>query len=141
MSRVQMNMNIDMLPFFMHFLLFFFSRWSHTYVDFSDADKFSCILKANTVTGSQITDGYISNKKKHCKKKLTDSILILYRSKSFGIKRAIQFLRPDWSSCKFSLQFWYTVIQTTNEILRFRGTKLCPRAKIASWNMSCFSLA
>ena len=68
----------DMLPFFMYFLLFFFSRWSHTYVDFSDADKFSCILKAKAVTGSQITDGYISNKK-NIVKKLTDSILILYR--------------------------------------------------------------
>ena len=50
--------------FFMLFLLLFFSRWSHTCVDFGDADKFSCILKANVVTGSQITDGYISNKKK-----------------------------------------------------------------------------
>ena len=68
MSRVQMNMNIDMYQFFMYFLLFFFSRWSHTCVDFGDADKFSYILKTNAVTGSQITDGYISNKKKHCKK-------------------------------------------------------------------------
>ena len=42
----------------MLFLLLFF------FVDFGDADKFSCILKANLVTGSQITDGYISNKKK-----------------------------------------------------------------------------
>ena len=56
----------------MLFLLLFF------FVDFGDADKFSCILKANVVTGSQITDGYISNKK-NIVKKLTDSILILYR--------------------------------------------------------------
>ena len=44
--------------FFILFLLLFF------FVDFGDTDKFSCILKANVVTGSQITDGYISNKKK-----------------------------------------------------------------------------
>ena len=87
MSRVQINMNIDMLPFFMYFLLFFFSRWSHTYVDFSDADKFSCILKAKAVTGSQITDGYISNKK-NIVKKLTDSILILYRWQKFWNKKS-----------------------------------------------------
>ena len=71
--------------FFMLFLLLFFSRWSHTCVDFGDADKFSCILKANVVTGSQITDGYISNKKKN---KLTDSILTLYRWQKFWNKKS-----------------------------------------------------
>ena len=64
----------------MLFLLLFF------FVDFGDADKFSCILKANLVTGSQITDGYISNKKKT--KKLTDSILTLYRWQKFWNKKS-----------------------------------------------------
>ena len=63
----------------MFFLSFFFSRWSHTCVDFGDADKFSYILKTNAVTGSQITDGYISNRKINIVKELIDSILILYR--------------------------------------------------------------
>ena len=71
--------------FFMLFLLLFFSRWSHTCVDFGDADKFSCILKANVVTGSQITDGYITNKKKQ---KINWQHLTLYRWQKFWNKKS-----------------------------------------------------
>ena len=66
MSR-EWSWTLTCCSFFMLFLLLFFSRWSHTCVYFGDADKFSCILKANAVTDSQITDGYISNKKKNQK--------------------------------------------------------------------------